>query len=355
MILDDSTLLRDLGNLDPATGWPGADRATAERTRAWIRSHDRITPKAVPSPARRTGRHLVLAGTAAVVVLGLVGVLPSLVGDDPTTAPAAAIPMLDFEHPDGDPAGDELSRLAVDLRAAASASETGPYFFSHWRGVRYAMGETEVSDGNWEVDRLVRREFETYRWGDTADQSGGQLYVAEGVPDHVTVFAPGEEWPGSPASPADTAEELLAETTRFGGTAGDYPGNYLLTDYTHLAPRLSVEERATFLDAFALAGDVTSYGDTTDRLGREGVAFGATRVVVDDGTEVRIETVLILDPSTGITLEEDTVFPNDLPGAPGIVEEYRLLVESGYHEDVPPCGDQACPGVETTSPAARTE
>lgn len=354
MITDDSTLLRDLADLDPAGAWGGTDRATAERTREWIHTQDRATPQVMPAPTRHTGRRILLAGAAAALVLGLVGVLPSLFGSDPTTPPAAAIPMLDFEQPEGTPAAGELARLAADLRATAPAPETGPYFFTHWRTVGYSMGETEVSDGRWEVDRLVRREHETYRWGDTADHSGGQLSVTDGVPEPGTVFAPGEEWSSSNTAP-DTAEGLLAETTRHGGTAGGYPGNYLLSDYSTRAPRLSLEDRATFLDALALAGDVTSYGETTDRSGREGVAFGATRVVVDEGTDVPIETVLILDPGTGVVLEEDTIFPNDLPGAGAVVEEYRLLVESGFRQAVPLCGDQVCPGVDTTDGGEATD
>lgn len=346
--MNDSTLLRDLADLDPADGWSGTDAAAADRTREWILTHERV---AAP-PRRHTGRRIAQAGAAAVLVLVLVGLLPSLLTDDVTAPPAAAIPMLDFEEPDGAPAGDALTELADALRATPSPTETGRYFFTHWRDVGYSMHETEVSDGHWEVDRLVRREHDGYRWQDTTDHSGGRLDVTNGVPEPGTTFAPGEEWSASATVVPDTPEELLANTTRFGGTSGSHPGNYLLGDYASMAPRLSLEDRATFLDALALAGDVTSYGRTTDRLGRDGLAFGATRVVVDEGTEVPIETVVLLDPNTGIVLEEDTIFPNDLPGAPGVVEEYRLLVESGYHDEVPPCGHQACPGVETTSPTA---
>ncbi|MPV49286.1 hypothetical protein GCG21_04565 [Pseudactinotalea sp. HY160] len=350
MITSDSTLLRDLADLDPAAGWTGTDPATADRTRARIHAQYRADNTTEPAPGavprRHTGRRLVLTGAAAVLVLGLVGVLPSLVDGGLTTPPAAAIPMLDFEQPDGVPAGAELARLAADLRAAPAEPETDRYFFSHWRSVGYSMGETEVSDGHWEVDRLIRREYDYYRWGDGSDGSGGELAVRNGVPEPGSVYGPGEEWSPAGATVPGTAEELLESTTRFGGTAGRYPGNYLLSDYSSLAPRLTAEDRATYVDAFALAGDVTSYGQATDRLGRDGLAFGATRVVVDEGTEIPIEIVVLLDPDTGVVLEEDTIFPNHLPGAPAVVEEYRLLVEAGHHDSVPPCGDQACPGVK---------
>jgi hypothetical protein len=349
MTTTDSTLMRELAELDPANRKTATSPETIENTRQWVLAHERLEREpAVPQvvPIRRTRRRIAMVGAAAVMVLGMVGVLPSVLTDAGTTAPAAAIPMLDYSQPNGADGTTQLQQLAEQLRVSAADEETGRYYFEHRQYVGYSMHETEVADGQWEVDSLERSEDHSYSWYDTTDLSGGQLYLHNGETINDTVIPAGEATLNHIDVP-DTPQGLYDLVMLDNDQHQSFPGHYLIDAYNHEANRLDRDDRATFLEAIALAEDVTSYGHVTDRDGRDGVAFGASRFADDEGKSTEIELVMVLDPTTGKVLETDTIYPNDLPGAPDVVEDYELVVESRFTSTLPSCGNGICPGAST--------
>ncbi|UNX55868.1 hypothetical protein MF406_06465 [Georgenia sp. TF02-10] len=342
----DSPTLRQLAVLDPASQKVPTSPAIIEQTRRWVLEHDRLEQEratAQGTPIRRTRRRVAVVGAAAVMVLGMVGVLPNVLGDAGTAAPAAAIPMLGYSQPGGVDGTSELQQLAQQLRGSSAAEETGRYYFERRHYVGYMAHEVEVSPEYWEIDRLEPREDHVYFWFDTTDRSGGQLYLMNGEAIVDAAIPAGEVDLGQ-ADVADTPQALYDLRVLTNEQHQRFPGHYLISDYQYEANLLGSEGRATFLDAIALAPDVTSYGQVTDREGRDGVAFGASRFEEDEGESVEIEVIMILDPTTGKVLETDTIYPNDLPGAPDVVEEYDLVVESQFTDTLPPCGDDVCPG-----------
>lgn len=380
----EDTLLHQLAALDPASEKAPTSTVTIEHTRQWVLGQDKldgtpladpspvagvaglvtlleferepVTPKVRPAvrrPVRRTGRRIALVAAGVAMVLGMVGVLPSMFpGGAETAPPAAAIPMLAYSHPAGVDGPSELHELADQLRVSSGVVESGRYFFEHRQRVGYSMHEVEVSEGYWEVDRLVFTEDEEYLWHDTTDLSGGRLHIQEiegETPDeHEIALAAGEDLGGLvdvPDSPQAVYDAVMANNDQH----QRYPGHYLIDAYNFQANKLSQEDRAIFLEAIALAGDVTSYGQVTDREGRDGIAFGASRLENDEGETVEIEWIMVLDPTTGEVLELDTIYPNDLPGAPGVVEDYTLVIDSRYTDTLPPCGTDVCPGASTTN------
>ncbi|WP_163541777.1 hypothetical protein [Occultella kanbiaonis] len=364
------TFLNRLAVLDPATASTPTDPETIEGTRLWVLGHDRATPGAVAGAPAVAGvsdlvarlqeepvapkvrrshpgrRRVALVGAAVALVLGVVGVLPSVLpGGGTTTPPAAALPMLAYSEPDGVDGPTGLRELADQLRSATAPAESGRYFFEHRQYVGYAMHEVEVSEGYWEVDRLIPIVDQSYRWYRTADLSGGQLYLRDGeTPEtHEILLAPGEGAP-YPSDVPDSPQSIYDAVMLNNDQHQRFPGHYLIDAYNGQANALSQADRATFLEAIALAGDVTSYGLVTDREGRDGIAFGASRIEDNEGESVEIESILILDPDTGKVLEVETVWANDLPGAPDVVEEYDLVVDSRYTDTLPACGSVTCPG-----------
>ncbi|CAM3313901.1 hypothetical protein OCAE111667_03305 [Occultella aeris] len=364
------TFLNELAILDPAAASPPTDPEAIEGTRLWVLGHDRaahvadagapalagvselvtrlqeepVAPKVRRSHSVRL--RVALIGAAAVLVLGVVGVLPSVLpGGGTTTPPAAALPMLAYSEPDGADGPTGLLQLADQVRASTIPDGSGRYFFEHRRYVGYATHEVEVSEGYWEADRLIPIEDDAYRWHDTTDLSGGQLYLRDGedLGGGETVFAPGEA--GSDPRDVPDSPQAIYELIMLNNDQHQrFPGHYLIDAYNFQANGLSQADRANFLEAIALAGDVTSYGRVTDREGRDGLAFGASRFEDAGGETIEIELILILDPATGAVLETDTVYPNDLPGAPDIVEQYDLVVDSRYTDTLPACGTVTCPG-----------
>ncbi|GAA4424980.1 hypothetical protein GCM10023169_22180 [Georgenia halophila] len=344
MTTTDRTVLGRLADLDPSRVEGGTSPEEAETTLQWVLAHDRTEqPQATEV---RFGRRKILVGVAAAAALAVLGsvTLPSVLGES-AVPPAAAIPMLEYSQPDGAEAATNLQQLAEQLRDSSPA-ETGRYFFEHRRYVGYSMHEVEVSEGYWEVDRLEPREDDSYSWFDTTDFSGGRLYVHDGEA-RGSVIPAGEAYGGHIEVPA-TPQALYDLVMRNNDQHQRYPGHYLIDAYNLQANLLGHEDRATFLEAIALADGVSSYGQVTDRKGRDGVAFGASRFGEnEEGQSVEIETIMILHPTTGKVLETDTIYPNDLPGAPAVVEEYDLVVESRYTDTLPPCGNETCPGATT--------
>lgn len=344
MTTTDRTLLARLADLDPARHEAPTPPEEAEATLQSVRAHDRTEQ---PHAKGHVGRRKILVGAAAAVALAVVGsvTLPSLLGES-VIPPAAAIPMLDYSQPDGTDATADLNHLADQLRGPSGADEAGRYHFEHRRYVGYSMHEVEVSEGYWEVDRLELSEVDSYYWVDTTDFSGGSRDVGDGAGPTFTI--PAGEAAGQGDVP-DTPQALYDLIMLNNDQHQRFPGHYLIDAYNHQANRLGHDDRATFLGAIALADDVTLYGQVTDRNGRDGVSFGASRTEEDEeGETIEIELITIIDPSTGKVLETDTIYPNDLPGAPDVVEEYELVVESRYTDTLPLCGKDTCPGASTT-------
>ncbi len=344
MNMTDPTVMARLADLHPARHEAPTPPAEAEATLQWVLTHDRTDQSPVEDS---NGKRKLLIGAAAAIALAVVGsiTLPSLLGEE-TVPPAAAIPMLDYAQPDGTDATANLNHLADQLGGPAVADEAGRYHFEHRQYVGYSMHEVEVSEGYWEVDRLELREYDSYYWVDTTDFSGGRRDTGEGDgPPDFTISA-GEaagQW-DAPDTPQALYDLIMLNNDQH----QRFPGYYLIDAYNFRANYLDSADRATFLGAIALADDVTSYGEVTDRNGRDGISFGASRTEEDpDGGTIEIEVIMIVDPTTGKVLETDTIYPNDLPGAPDVVEEYALVVESRYTDTLPSCGNDTCPGAPT--------
>jgi hypothetical protein len=103
--------------------------------------------------------------------------------------------------------------------------------------------------------------------------------------------------------------------------------------------QFTAEDRAAFLDALATT-DVTGYGVVTDRAGREGLAFGSAfrqHGLVD-------EHRIIIDPETGEVFGSEDILTGPLSpgGRKETVKSYDVLLESGYTDALPDCGDIGC-------------
>lgn len=350
----DSSLLSALADLDPTAHQPLASPAVTDATRQWVLDHDRPAASvpagagaSAPVRAPQVRRRLVLAGAAALVVAGGVGVLPALAPGGGSSPQAAAIPMLDYAQPEGADSTAALDQLARQLDAAPP-TDTGPLFFEHRYYFGYSMQEVQTAEEVWEVVALDPRESDEYSWTDTGDGSGGHLITMDGTPDSEHVFGPGELAPISLESPG-SPEAIYASIVAGNESHEAAPGYYLLDDYAARANKLTPDERSNFLRALALSEDITSYGAVTDRAGRSGIGLAATRTLTDATETRQTELVLVLDPATGEVLEVDDVYPNTLPGAPALVESYALYITSGYTDTLPLCGTRECPG--TNNPA----
>src|SRR5699024_10980224 len=182
-------------------------------------------------------------------------------------------------------------------------------------------------------------EEESYLWIDTEDFSGGRTYGAADNLSDGWEYAAGEA-PRVEDIGKD-AQAFFEEFTKYSDSPiADVPGYYHIDRYSVEAGWMSPTERAVFLQAMALGDDVTYYGATAARNGQDGVAFGGTRVEDD----IEIELITVINPQTGMVIETDEIYPNDLPGAPAVVEEYVLIVESEFSDVAPVCGASACPG-----------
>jgi len=326
-------LLHDLTEMDPARGLAALTPGEEEGLRRWVLAHDRVV--ADPVPIRRPRRRLALMGAAAAVALGVAvsGILPGVISGQGATAPAAAIPMLQYAVPEGVDAAAELERLAVHVRENATPDPTpGPYSYTHYRESTWSSEDR--GDGV-----IERYPLETERWTwVAADGTSRTRQITDGVPGTY------KDWPaeghGTRMDLSGTPEQVVRRIT--GAEPEDRDGWELIEQYLSDVKRygqFSATERAAFFDALATT-DVASYGEVTDRAGRKGVAFGSTF----EHDNLIDEHRIIVDTDTGEILGSEDVITGlkDASGQDEVVKSYAVLLESGYADGLPECGDIGC-------------
>ncbi|PFG39930.1 hypothetical protein ATJ97_2450 [Georgenia soli] len=327
------TVLRQLTELDPARDLAPPTPAQAAHLRARIPTHAEDLP--APAPLHRPRRRLALASAAAAVVLGVLStaVLPGIISGTGTTATAAAIPMLEYAVPAGVDAAAELEQLADHVRETAPPDPApGPYTYTHYRESTWASEDR----GDGVIERHPR-EVERWTWV-AADGTSRTLDKTDGVTGTY------QDWPaeghGTAADLSGTPEQVVRRIA--GAEPEERDGWELIGTYQSDVSRygqFSAKDRAAFFEALATT-DVTSYGNVTDRAGRKGIAFGSS--FQHDGLvdEYRI----IVDPDTGAVLGSEDVITGlkDASGEDEVVKSYLVILESGYADGLPECGDIGC-------------
>jgi len=266
-----------------------------------------------PSPARRRRIVAIVAAVVAVglVSLVLVAVLP--VGTPGGPNPAVASLLHRFERIAHDAAPEAVPQAGqyvyTKTRSAAS------YVFVSGDGKYRFVFSVPVTAQMWlGLDGSGRQ---VAAWGDPtfateADHAAYEAYIASGgeQADHWQfdwgktwneVYGPGElGWRDTSSLPTDPTElgRLIDERRIVGGPAGDWESFALATDLirdSYARPDL----RAALYSYMAGLSGIEMLGNTTDALGRPGVALASTH----DGMRYEV----VFDRSSGKILEERDV------------------------------------------------
>ncbi|HEY9475917.1 MAG TPA: CU044_5270 family protein [Mycobacteriales bacterium] len=276
------------------------------------------SPRPVASaPTRRPVRRrvLVAAGIVAVAAVGSIVVVPHL--NEPTafaeTAPA-------LQYLPGAPKGtarDLLTELAARAQAQPPAPGSGPYHYVHTRSWSLGTGmTTEMKLLWWRIEKTEREQW-------SGSDGSGRILVRGERPEMSfdKNLRPGE-LDGSilAGSPEALQAKLAAQNPR--RTAA---GWFNMWNTQVVSPEL----QSALLRNLAAQPGLTVPGMTTDRAGREGIAFSA---VDSDETPV-MRYVMVLDPNTGMLLDfEKIALENfeDIPMKTPATTGYTVWLGTGY-------------------------
>jgi hypothetical protein len=299
-----------LAPADPARGVTvPAPRATAAELIA------RAEAAAPPRLGVRRRRILVPVA-AGLVAAGLVGAgIVAATGRPPRDGrpdATAKVPALGpvvrpvaFEFRQGaPPAGDRLRALAAQLTAAPYDTTSGRY--THIHTIDWNAVFDDAPGGN--AQRI--QPVDKHRWY-AADGSGrirtenlAAVYPNEQSyryyqrdPAENPTATPGPRDDDLPAGLAGPAQPLTSDPAELARRLADHPFWTVRDIYSVYAVPLAT--RAELLRILATTPGVVWRGETTDRLGRRGVA-----VSVEAATT---EEVLVFDPTTGVLLAWDEV------------------------------------------------
>ncbi|WP_262281678.1 CU044_5270 family protein [Micromonospora sp. MA102] len=256
-------------------------------------------PESTTRTARRPVRPLVLAGALPAVALAAAGAI--LLNN--ASGPRAPLvqPAVSSPAPVDVPA-DAGGLLLV----AAEQSESAPAAAGRYWVVRAEHGEgtRRVQDERWLAaapdlpSAAYVRDADGGSWtsrpmqGHTAENN----FLLAGTPRSARELAT------LPTTPAKLKDKLLAWYADTGATEGRdqflfYSGAALVLDLP-----VSPQVRAAAYRMLAAMPWVTSLGRVTDQLGRPGVAVTVTR----QGDFGKAQTRLIIDPTTGQALAQET-------------------------------------------------
>jgi hypothetical protein len=292
------------------------------------------------SPKRRR-RVALVAVAAAVIVLAVIA--PSLLPDGPNPAAAAifhrfALIARDAPAEAAPGPGQYLYRKTIETGTAMFVSRDGAY-----RYVFRSPSETErwlANDGSSHVVTTA----EPYAYLTQADQATFEACVAAhgqaaceiGGAGRTSTqnYDPGElfvrDTSQLPAEP-DQLLQLIEDRVIVGGPKGDWESFVLATDLirdSYARPEL----RAALYEVMANLSGIEVVGNTTDQIGRHGIALASTHngvrneVVFDPKTaEILEERSVVVDDSS-----EEGVFQNPGPGAVGYAPAGQSLDISTY-------------------------
>lgn len=277
------------------------------------------------APKRRRGAWpFALGGIAAAMLLVVVVVLSTM---SPTPVYALTPPMLQITQlaeGEGD-VGSETPGHSVSEEDASIASQRllelaqlrleherqGNTLREHSWSLESTYGDGDVFESSVtlpEVRELVFEDDGSVRYrlvaGDPfPGQESGEL-PAPGTVLAEQTYRPGEyvmdefgQPPSTPEALGDYLAEMIGERVEESAQA--------LHDVTALLSLffISDEKEAAMLQYIATFDDLTIIGETVDRLGRDGIVFGAT-----DASEGVFELLLVVSPETGAILATEKIY-----------------------------------------------
>lgn len=279
-----------------------------------------VGASSVAEPGRRrptVRRRLVLAGALAAL-LGTAVAVPTL-----TSSPtyAAVPPMLTFVPIAGQQsAATVLTGLAGRARSQPPARGQGRYHYLHTKGW-YLHTSADVDDGVFdsgiaEIDRQL--------W-QAPDGSGRLVQV---IPDDPSGMPPDRV-----LKPGELSGAFLPATATDATVRASFGHSATAAGWTRTIEELWSRQvvppvlHARLLGNLAAQTGVSLLGDTTDRVGRRGVA-----VAVEDQRGPRERLILVFNPDTGALLDAETVVlqDSDLPVQPPATISYTVWLTVGH-------------------------
>jgi len=262
-------------------------------------------PAARTSQPRHVGRMPVITGLAAASLMIVVALFVTFVRPD---AAVASTPPLLALTPVQTGAGELLEILRM-------ARLDGPDAASSIRAQSWDLSTSIAEDGSIEYSEIEPQ------WSETTFASDGSVRVkrvaaepfpgqeAKGLPTAGTVLADdtysSQEWAfpaesGPPTDPAKVAAYLAEFSGNPSLTAGDALREIsgIISNYL-----LSRDQEAALIGYLRTLPALTVAGETTDRLGRVGIAFRAT-----DRSPGEFEDLLIISPVLGQIIASETIY-----------------------------------------------
>jgi hypothetical protein len=263
------------------------------------------------SPRHR--RRLTLVAVAAAVIV-LAVIAPSLLPDSPNPAAAAifhrfALIARDAPAEAAPGPGQYLYRKTIQTQTSLYVSGDGVYRYIYrspaveerWLG-NDGSGRVVTKSGTYTY--LTQPDQNTFEAcaaaeGQSACQIGGAGHT------HTDEYGAGElsirDTSQLPADP-DQLLQLIEDREIVGGPKGDWESFVLATDLlrdSYARPEL----RAALYEVMANLSGIEVVGDTTDEIGRQGIALASTH----DG----IRNEVVFDPKTAEIFEERSVVIDD--------------------------------------------
>ncbi|MFE9203850.1 hypothetical protein [Micromonospora sp. NPDC007230] len=208
-----------------------------------------------------------------------------------------------------------LMDLAARARQQPAPPGIGPYHYMHQRG--WYLGVAANTEGR--ILRSGITEIEREQW--IAADGSGRLKRDDGVSiASDQEFGPGGLYAGfvsSTATPESLRTALNANTSAgFLRAVADLWGRQVVP------PNM----QGDLLELLASQPGVTAMGQTTDRVGRPGVAIGADKT---DGVAEKI--VLVFSPDTGALLDAESIVleKSDLPVQVPATTAYTVWLDRG--------------------------
>ncbi|MBY6540303.1 hypothetical protein HQ325_16640 [Rhodococcus sp. BP-349] len=281
------------------------------------------TPRTPQDPSldaatRRRGPVLVAAAAAVALVVGIggaAGVLRTPPGTDGAipAAPVFALPpasgesftltsadgaarqapplnFVSFDEPVTTP---EVVGALADLAASVPPQQDGPFEYIRLRSWGlYTAQTTEGTVFDYGISDITREDWRA------EDGSGLMITTEDGRSDTVTVpeqpFNPGAAIPD--ATTVAEVRDALLQSRGGSVTTARWVDEYA---QAWAGQVLTPQQNAAYLEILQDEPDLDVVGETTDRVGRRGIALSAST------PDVRI--VLIVDPGTGALLDTERI------------------------------------------------
>lgn len=299
--------LRDADPSDIRRADPLSSRALAELQHYEAAERSRVRTHATARATRpHRGRRMPLAAGLAAATLVVIAAL-AVTFLRPDAAMASTPPLLSFK-----PVHGAVGEILENLRMARL---NGPDAGSSIRLQSWDLNTSIAADGSIEYSEIEPQ------WTDTTFAADGSVRVtriaadpfpgqdAKGLPQAGTVLSdetfPNEEWAfpaesGPPTDPAKVAAYLADFSGNPSLTTGDALREIagIISNYL-----LSSDQEAALIGYLRTLPALTVAGETTDRLGRAGIALRAI-----DRAPGEFEDVLIISPSSGQILASETIY-----------------------------------------------